>query len=225
MFTLGFSHRPWKKTNPIAAGAEIRNYVKSVAKDFGIDKKISYQKEVVKATFSSDTKKWTVQIVDRSKNPTQNITLTSSVIHMGTGYYDYQNPYIPHFEGQENFKGKIIHPQLWDDSFDYRDKKVVIIGSGATAVTLLPAMADACKSITMLQRSPSYILSLPQHSRTIVFLQRVFPSRISFFLIRWHNIVLSYLLFLVCTTFPSFARKSILKQTKKRLPKFVFHLS
>jgi len=217
MFTLGYSHRPWKKVNPIALGDEIRNYVKSVAKDFGIDKKISYQKEVAKASFSSDTNKWTIQVIDRSTG--QPITLTCNVLHMCSGYYDYKNPYTPHFEGQENFKGKIIHPQLWDEKLDYRNKKVVIIGSGATAVTLLPAMADNCKSITMLQRSPSYVLSLPQHSRTIVFLQRVFPSRISFFLIRCHNIAISYLLYVVCRSFPSFAKKTLLGQTKKRLPK------
>jgi len=216
MYTLGFTHRPWKKPHAIAPGAQIRNYIKSVAKDFNIDKNISYEKELVSASFCNETNQWTLTIIDHSKSKT--ITLTCNVLEMCSGYYDYQNPYRPKFEGEENFKGETIHPQMWKEDYDYSNKKIVIIGSGATAITLLPNLTDRAKHVTMLQRSPTYILSLPQHNRVTVFLQRVLPSKLAYRIIRWQNILLAWLLFVVCRTFPSFAKKRLVGLVKKRLP-------
>ena len=220
MYTLGFTHKPWTKPHPIAPGAQIRNYIKGTAREFDIDKHISYQKELLSASYCSDKRQWTLKIRDHSED-NKIISIRCNFLEMCSGYYDYENPYRPKFEGEENFKGETIHPQMWKEGFDYSDKKVVIIGSGATAVTLLPNLTDNAKHVTMLQRSPTYILSLPQHNRLTVFLQRVLPSHWAYRIIRWQNILLSWLLFVVCRTFPGFAKKKLVNNMKKSLPRFV----
>uniref|UniRef100_A0A7S4IN24 FAD-containing monooxygenase EthA n=1 Tax=Vannella robusta TaxID=1487602 RepID=A0A7S4IN24_9EUKA len=217
MYTLGFTHKPWTKPHPIAPGAQIRNYIKGTAREFDIDKHISYQKELLSASYCSDKRQWTLKIRDHSED-NKIISIRCNFLEMCSGYYDYENPYRPKFEGEENFKGETIHPQMWKEGFDYSDKKVVIIGSGATAVTLLPNLTDNAKHVTMLQRSPTYILSLPQHNRLTVFLQRVLPSHWAYRIIRWQNILLSWLLFVVCRTFPGFAKKKLVNNMKKSLP-------
>jgi len=216
MYTLGFSHRPWEKAQPIAPGAEIRNYVKTVAREDGLDKHISYHKEVVAADYNRDRRMWTLQVKDHRTQ--QTVRVSCRWMHLCPGYYNYEEPYRPTFPGEEQFRGSIIHPQLWDESTDCRGKRVVVIGSGATAITLIPSLADEVEHITMLQRSPSYILALPQHRRMTVFLQRMLPSRLAYFFIRWQNITLSYLLYVYCTLFPTKSKRMLMKEAKKLLP-------
>lgn len=220
MFTLGYKHTPWQAFNPIAPGAQIRNYVKSVAKQFGIDKHISYQKQLISANYSTQNKTWNLEIKDNEKNTTLHVTC--NVLEMCTGYYDYENPFRPKFNGETDFKGDIIHPQHWDENYNYEGKKIVIIGSGATGVTLLPSLCDKAKSVTMLQRSPTYIISLPQYNPVNVFFQRVLPSNLAYSIIRAENIFLNWSVYVICRAFPSIAKKILLKGVKYHLPEFVF---
>ena len=217
MFTLGFSHRPWINNNPIAPGKEIRDYIRIVAKESGVDKHISYGKTLVAADFCKDTQKWTLEVKDNSNGEIMKVVC--HLLHMCSGYYDYENPHRPQFEGEETFKGEIIHPQHWKEDLDYNNKKIVIIGSGATAVTLLPSLADDASHVTMLQRSPSYILALPQDSTYVRILQRYFPERFAYLMIRWRNILLSWTLFTVCKKFPNFSKRLLVKQMLKRVPR------
>lgn len=219
MYTLGFTHTPWDKANPIAPGKEIQNYIHTVAKQNGIDKHINYEKQVTETSYSSKTKEWTITILDHSQNPPKELKIRCNFIEVCSGYYDYENPYRPKFEGEEQFKGDIIHPQKWDSNFDYSNKKIVIIGSGATAITLLPNLIDKAEHVTMLQRSPSYILSIPSHNSKHAFLQRFLPTHLAFQLIRWQSILFPWLFYVVCTKYPSFAKGLLLKATKSQLPK------
>ena len=220
MYTLGFSHRPWEKAQPIAPGAEIRNYVKRVTRDDGLEDHISYNKEVVAADWDTKRRMWVLQVRDTASQRT--VRVACRWMHLCPGYYNYEEPYRPQFPGEENFQGQIVHPQLWDESTDCSGKRVVVIGSGATAITLIPSLADETAHITMLQRSPSYILALPQHRRMTVFLQRTLPSRLAYFFIRWQNVTLSYLLYVYCTLFPAKSKRMIMKEAKKLLPAYVF---
>ena len=220
MFTLGFSHKPWFKKNPIAEGGDIRKYIRLVAKERHIDEHISYEKQLVSADFDSSSKKWKLTVHDNVKNT--NFTISCNVLQMCTGYYDYEKPYRPQFEGEESFKGDIIHPQLWKEDYDYSDKNIVIIGSGATAITLLPNLADKAKHVTMLQRTPSFILPLPQDSKFVDILQKYFPEKFAYFCIRWRNISVSWFLYTFCKAFPAYSKKQLIKTMKKLLPEFVF---
>ena len=220
MFTLGFSHKPWFKKNPIAEGGDIRKYIRLVAKERHIDEHISYEKQLVSADFDSSSKKWKLTVHDNVKNT--NFTISCNILQVCTGYYDYEKPYRPQFEGEESFKGDIIHPQFWKEDYDYSDKNIVIIGSGATAITLLPNLADKAKHVTMLQRSPSFILALPQRSKLIDFLQMYLPEKLAYTIIRCKNISLSWFMYTFCKAYPEFTKKRLITKMKKLLPEFVF---
>ena len=174
-------------------------------------------KSVSNASYSSDKRRWTLQVIN--KGHPEPLEVSCQWLHVCTGYYDYEKPFRPHFDGEEDFKGEIVHPQLWKDSTDCTGKRVVVIGSGATAVTLLPSLADQVDHITMLQRSPSYFLALPQHNRLVAFLQIVLPQKVSHLIIKWMNLLLSWLLFVYCTTFTESAKKLLLKGVQERLPR------
>src|SRR5919106_4717413 len=159
MFTLGYSFRPWEEAKAIADGPAIWKYIRETASEYGVDEKIRYHHRVVRAEWSSEDALWTV---DAERTDTgETVQFTCKFLFPCTGYYRYDEGYAPEFEGAERFAGQIIHPQHWPEDLDYEGKRVVVIGSGATAVTLVPAMADKAEHVTMLQRSPSYIVSLP----------------------------------------------------------------
>lgn len=219
MYTLGFSYKPWTHSNPIAPGADIRNYIKIVAQENAIDGHISYNKRLVEANFSSQDKSWSLVVADTSTGESHNVHISCEVLHMCTGYYDYAHPYQPHFEDQERFKGAIIHPQLWDESFDYRGKKVVIIGSGATAVTLLPSMAELADHVVMLQRSPTYIFSMPKKNKLSELLYRVLPFSVAYRIIRCEHVLLGWVMWMACKSFPNYVSGLLLKQAKRQLPR------
>ena len=160
LFTFGYDFNPWESNKGIADGPSIKAYIASTASKYGIDQNILYGHRVVSTEWNSEKGRWS--IVARREKDKKQVTFSARWIFSGTGYYRYDQGYTPDFKGRTNFKGKVIHPQHWPENLDYDNKRVLIIGSGATAVTLLPAMTDRAKHVTMLQRTPTYIMPLPE---------------------------------------------------------------
>ena len=161
MHTLGYSFKPWTEAKAIADGPSILSYVRETAPEFGIDEKMRFQHMVTDAAWSSETSTWTVTAQVGPDGDKQTVTYTCNYLFMCSGYYSYKGGYEPEFPGSDDFTGPIVHPQKWPDDLDYEDKRVVVIGSGATAMTLVPAMAKTAAHVTMLQRSPTYVVSRP----------------------------------------------------------------
>ena len=216
MFTLGYSFRPWTGTKAIADGASIRDYIRATAREYGIDRKIRYGRRVVRAEWSSDDARWTVE-VERSDGSGRE-RLTSNFLFSCTGYYRYDEGYTPAFEGTERFRGQIIHPQRWPEDLDHTGKRVVVIGSGATSVTLVPALAEDAEHVTMLQRSPSYILSRPEHDPLAGAIQRALPRKLAGSIMRWKNALLTTLAYQVSRRYPRFVKKLLRAGAERRLP-------
>ena len=198
MYTLGYRFRPWLGSKAMADGASILNYIRDTATEYGIDNAIRYNHRVRRAEWSSDQARWTVDVETGSDQKIER--LTCSFLYLCTGYYDYDSGYTPEWPGVERFRGKLVHPQKWPEDLDYTDKRIVVIGSGATAVTLVPALAERAAHVTMLQRSPSYIVSRPAEDKFANFLRRVLPNRAAYMLSRWKNVLSS-------TFFYTLARK------------------
>ncbi|XVV17039.1 flavin-containing monooxygenase [Actinoplanes sp. CA-131856] len=184
MFTLSYPFRPWRDTQSLASGDKIRDYIRATADEGGITRHIRFDSRVVAADWSSDEARWTLTIADGS-------TLTCSFLYACSGYYNYDRGYQPDFPGLDEFEGQVVHPQFWPEDLDYRGKRVVVIGSGATAVTLVPAMAPEAAHVTMLQRSPSYLTSLPSHDVVARALLRVLPGAAASRIARAKNIVMT----------------------------------
>ena len=188
MHTMGFSFRPWTEEKVIASGSSILNYLKETAAEYGIDRYIRYQHRVLEVRWSSTDAKWTIVMeVGPEKERT---TYTSSFLFMCTGYYNYDKGYTPDFPGADSFQGTIVHPQLWPENLDYTGKQVVIIGSGATAVTLVPSMAKTAGHVTMLQRSPTYIVARPDVDPVVKKLRRFMSAKWASRITRWKNILM-----------------------------------
>src|SRR3984885_300379 len=191
MFTLGYSFKPWTEAKAIADGPRILNYVRETATDNGIDKKIRFNHRVKRASWSSPDARWTVE-VERGpvgEGATAIVRFTCSFLFMCSGYYKYEQGYSPEFPGAENFAGRIVHPQKWTDDIDYAGKRVVVIGSGATAVTLVPEMAKQAAHATMLQRSPPYVVARPAQDPVANKLRARLPAKLAYHLIRWRNVM------------------------------------
>ncbi|TDU26793.1 cation diffusion facilitator CzcD-associated flavoprotein CzcO [Panacagrimonas perspica] len=217
MFTLGFSFHPWKEAKAIADGPAILRYLKRTAQTYGIDRHIRYQHKVLRASWSSEDAQWTVDV---ERGPQKDaVRYTCNFFFLCSGYYRYDQGYTPAFPGQEQFKGQMIHPQQWPEHLDYSGKRVVIIGSGATAVTLVPAMSDKAAHVTMLQRSPSYVLSLPAEDPIANGLRKLLPEKAAHSVSRWKNVMLSMALYQVCKRYPAFSRKMLRNGTLAQLPK------
>ena len=188
MHTMGFSFKPWTSDKVIADGADILSYLKETAEQYGIDRHIHYNLRVVKAIWSTEQARWTVEM---ERGPAREpVAMTCSFLFMCTGYYDYEKGYTPDFPGADRFKGRIVHPQQWPADLDYAGKQVVIIGSGATAVTLVPSMAATAAHVTMLQRSPTYIVARPGTDTFASRLQKYLPKKVALRLTRWRNILI-----------------------------------
>jgi cation diffusion facilitator CzcD-associated flavoprotein CzcO len=215
MFTFGYNFRAWNETKVLADGPSIQNYVTETAAEYGVDKLIRYRRTVTRASWSTERARWTVEVHDAETDRTTR--MTAGFLLACTGYYDYDNGYRPDFSGEADFAGPIVHPQHWPEDLDYRDKKVVIIGSGATAVTLVPAMADEAEHVTMLQRSPTYILSLPARDKISEQLRRVLPDTVVFRLARRRNILIQRALYALARAKPNVVRNLILKSARKQL--------
>lgn len=189
MHTLGYPFRPWKEVQHIGDGASILQYVRDTAREFGIDRHIRFRQRVLSARWSSEDARWTVEA--KSDATGAILRYSCDFLYGCTGYYRYDAGYEPAFPGAEHFSGRVVHPQHWPEDLDYAGKKVVVIGSGATAVTLVPAMSQTAAHVTMLQRSPTYVMTLPQHDPLADLIRRVLPQRTALRLVRWKNILIS----------------------------------
>ncbi len=215
MYTLAYSFRPWKGTKAIVDGPSILSYIRETARDRGLDTKIRYHSRVIKATWSSTQAQWTVEI-DRADTGTTE-QLTCGFLFANTGYYRYDAGHTPHFEGSETFNGQIVHPQQWPDDLDCTGKRVVVIGSGATAVTLVPALAEHAEHVTMVQRSPSYIASIPAHDPLDDLFRRL-PPKVAGHLVRLKNMLMGWLIFQLSRHSPQFMKGVLRKGVEKQLP-------
>lgn len=216
MASYGFNFKPWYSDKVLAKGADIRDYVAETAKEFGLYEKVKYGLNTTSANWSSKDKCWTVTTTKESTGEVQQFTCNFMV--NCAGYYNFDEGYRPHFEGEESFKGQILHPQQWPENFDYTGKKVVVIGSGATAITVVPAMAEKAAKVTMLQRSPSYIMSVPDTDVISMVLNKVLPKRWVFSMARKRNILFQRGLYLACQRWPNFMRNLLIGHMTKRAP-------
>jgi monooxygenase len=216
MYTLGYSFRPWSEAKSIADGPSILSYVKQTASDYGVDRKIRFNHAVVRAEWSTTEARWTVEA--RRTDTQETVHLTCSFLFMCSGYYRYDAGYTPDLPGAERFKGRIVHPQHWTDDVDHAGKRVVVIGSGATAVTLVPAMAETATHVTMLQRSPSYVVSLPAEDQLANFARRVLPAKVAYAIVRWKNVMITMLVFQLSRRRPRAMKALIRKGIEQRLP-------
>lgn len=217
LHTFGFAWRPWSESQDIAQGDAIRRYIKESAAEYGIDKRIRYHHMVQTAEWSSaeNAKQWRVTCdVSGEKK-----VIRGRFLFFCTGYYNYKDPLPATIPGLENFKGQVIHPQFWPENLDYTGKKISIVGSGATAITLLPILAKKAERVTMVQRSPGYIIALPETSLTNKWSHRLLPDVVAFKLVRFLNLTLPWIFFNFCRTFPNAARFILRRRVKRKIPK------
>lgn len=215
MYTLGYRFRPWTQAKAIADGPSILDYVRQTAREHGIERHIRFRHRVVRASWSSADARWTVEA---ERGPDREIVrIACNFLYLCAGYYNYERGYTPDFAGVQDFKGRIVHPQHWPEDLDYSGKRVVVIGSGATAVTLVPAMAETAAHVTMLQRSPSYVMSLPSRDLIADALRRVLPSKAAYALVRWKNVLLSILFFQLSRRYPELVKKLLRKGVRTAL--------
>lgn len=217
MCCFGFEFRPWDGLKVMGDGPIIRDYVSDTAREYGVDKKIRFGQKITQAAWSSETANWTVTAVDEASGQESHYSCTYLI--SCTGYYNYDRGYLPEFPGEVRFKGLRIHPQHWPENLDYAGKRVVVIGSGATAVTMVPAMAQGgAQHVTMLQRSPSYIFSIPAYDKVSEFLCKLLPERWVFGFARRRNIFFQRALYKAAKRWPERVRAFLLNGVKKRLP-------
>jgi monooxygenase len=215
MYSFGYKFRPWQDNKVLADGASIREYIADTAAQYGIDEKIHYGLKIVRADWSTLDSRWTVTALHEATGETRSYTCDFLV--SCTGYYNYDAGYLPAFPGVEQFTGQCVHPQHWPEDLDYTGKKVVVIGSGATAVTLVPTMAGDAEHVTMLQRSPSYIFSLPAFDKISAVLGRFLPQQWVYTLARKRNIAVQRQMYLACRRWPAQMRRFLLWQVRRHL--------
>ncbi len=214
MHTLGYRLRPWNDEQVLADGPSIKAYVEATAAEFGVVEKVRFGQRAVRYSWDSARQIWTVDL-HTDAGPQQ---ITCGFLWNCTGYYDYDQPYAADLPGLESFAGQVVHPQSWPDDLDYAGKRVVVIGSGATAITLLPAMAESAAHVTMLQRTPSYVVSVPQRDNAVGRLRRVLPGSVAASVVRWRNILVQWGLFQLARRRPALVRRVIRAGTLKALP-------
>jgi monooxygenase len=207
MYTLGYSFQPWEDAKAIADGPAILKYVRDTAVAYGIDRRIRFRHRVKRASWSSAQARWTVE-AERG-DTAETVRLSCGFVFMCSGYYDYEAGYTPQFPGAERFAGRIVHPQKWTDDVDYAGKRVVVIGSGATAVTLVPEMAKTAAHVTMLQRSPTYVVARPSEDAMANRLRRYLPSKLAYGITRWKRVLLGMYFYRLCRRDPERAKRLI----------------
>ena len=215
MYTLGYRFRPWPGDKAIADGPAILQYLKDTAREYGIDKQIRFNQRVRRISWSSDSAEWTVEIERDGEAAT--LEMRCKFLFMCTGYYRYDQGYTPQWAGRESFQGEIIHPQQWGDDLEIAGKRIVVIGSGATAVTLVPALAEIAEHVTMLQRSPSYVVSLPSRDGIALWLHRHLPFNLAAWLARWRMILRQMYYFNFARSKPQETRSLILRGIREAL--------
>jgi len=213
MYTLGYAFKPWTEAKAIADGPSILKYVRETAREAGIDRHIRFNHKVISADWDSATARWTVT----AETDGRRASVSASFLMMCSGYYRYEAGYTPDFPGRDRFRGRIVHPQKWTDDIDHAGKEVIVIGSGATAVTLVPEMAKTAKHVTMLQRSPTYIVSRPAQDKMANWLRKWMPSKMAYGAVRWRNILMGMYFFNRARSQPKKVADFIVKQAQKQL--------
>jgi monooxygenase len=211
MYTLGFPFRPWTGEKAIADGGAIRDYVEATAREFGIYERIRFGEKVIRADWSSAEARWRVETESGAR-------FSCGFLYLGSGYYDYAQGYRPRWPGEDLYLGRIVHPQHWPADLDVAGKRIVVIGSGATAVTLVPALAETAAHVTMLQRSPSYIVSRPSRDNLALALQRRLPLGLADKAARWKNVLLGIFFFSRARKRPDRVRATLLRLVTAQLP-------
>jgi cyclohexanone monooxygenase len=214
MYTLGYAFRPWLEAKAIADGPAILDYVRATAREHGIEPHIRYGHKVVGASWCSQEALWTVQ-AQCADGATR--SLQARFLYLCSGYYSYDEAYRPRFEGEDSFEGRIVLPQFWPRDLDYSGKQVVVVGSGATAVTVVPAMAERAAHVTMLQRSPTYVVARPSRYRFAHRMRSLFPERLAYFLTRWRVIGESMFLYWLARSKPALVKRKIVQMAGRQL--------
>jgi cation diffusion facilitator CzcD-associated flavoprotein CzcO len=215
MFTFGYTFKPWISSQNLADGPSILNYIREAAEEYGVNDHIRYNAHVESVFWDSETCTWTVHYTDKASGEKRE--LTCGFINGCTGYYNYDHGYEPHFPGSEDFKGQIIHPQKWPEGLDYKGKRVIVIGSGATAVTVVPEMAKDAAHVTMLQRSPTYMASLPEEDRLITWLRKHLPEMAVYRIARTLRVGFASGFYSLCRRFPRAMKRLLLKGVAKEV--------
>ncbi|MFN8162306.1 MAG: NAD(P)/FAD-dependent oxidoreductase [Solirubrobacterales bacterium] len=216
MHTLGYRFRPWTEAQAIADGPSILRYVRETAREGGIDARIRLNHRVISAEWSSEDTRWTVEAERADTGET--VSITCGFLFVCSGYYRYDQGYTPEFPGLERFSGRVVHPQHWPEDLDYAGRRVVVIGSGATAMTLVPALAKDAAKVTMLQRSPTYVISMPGEDGIANALRRHLPDRVAYPIVRWKNVLLQSLTYRLSRRRPALVRKLLRRGAIKALP-------
>lgn len=215
MQTLGYAFRPWRGEKVLADGASIRRYIEDTARENGIDRHIRFGQRAISANWNSDAARWTVTI--RADDGTTRC-LSCQFLYACSGYYNYAEGYTPVWPSMDTFQGRLVHPQHWPENLDYRGKRIVVIGSGATAVTLVPSLCADAAHVTLLQRSPSYVFSLPSRDKIAQFLNRSLPASLAHHLIRWKNILIMMYFYNLSRLRPQFTARALIGLVRRRLP-------
>ncbi|MEI2776578.1 MAG: NAD(P)/FAD-dependent oxidoreductase [Tetrasphaera sp.] len=220
MYTLGYAFRPWRGAHALADGDDIRSYIQDTAREFAVEDHIRYRHNVIRAEWSSSQARWTVTATHTDADGiASERTVTARFLYACSGYYDYENPHAPDLPGLGSFGGRVVHPQFWPDDLDFTGQRVVVIGSGATAVTIVPAMArGGAGHVTMLQRSPTYVLNMPSKDPIADVAERALPARAAYGLTRWSHIIQAWGLYQVSRRRPDLVRRFIRSDAAKLLP-------
>jgi cation diffusion facilitator CzcD-associated flavoprotein CzcO len=214
MFTMGYRFRPWQHEEALGSGERILEYVRDTAREYDVESHTRYRHRVVRASWDGDTARWTVE----AEHDDETVTVTAGFLWSCSGYYDYHQGHEPELPGRDVFTGTVVHPQHWPDDLDWTGKDVVVIGSGATAVTVVPAMAGDAKHVTMLQRSPTYVLSLPRRDPFAARARRWLPPRLAHRAVRWKSIVVQSLFYRLSRSRPAVVKRLVRKQNVALLP-------
>jgi len=215
MHTLGYRFKPWQQAKAIADGPAILAYIKETAAEYDVDRHIRYEHQATRAAWSSEDAIWTVDVLRKDTGET--VRFACRLLFMCAGYYSYRQGYTPEFASREAFRGAIVHPQQWPEDLDYKGKRVVVIGSGATAMTLIPAMAKDVAHIVMLQRSPTYVVSRPARDVVANALRAVLPAKWAYAITRWKNVTLQQLLYRRTRTHPEQVKAKLLDMVREEL--------
>jgi cation diffusion facilitator CzcD-associated flavoprotein CzcO len=214
MFTFGYRFKPWENPKSLSDGESIRKYLKETAQEYGIEPHIRFGHKVLAANWSSEEQLWSLEVAHGG----QTTALNTRFLYLCAGYYSYEEGYRPGFPGEETFRGSLVHPQFWPQDLDYTGKKVAVIGSGATAVTLVPSLAKKAAQVTMVQRSPTYIMKLPNRSGLYTTLKKWLPGHLAYRLTRWRNLAMTMGLFGFSRAFPDKMKSLLMKGAAKELP-------
>ncbi len=215
MYTLGYDFKPWRAAKAIADGPSILHYVEETADEYDVRRHIRFHRRLDTARWSSERAQWELEVTS-TDGATPEI-LRCNFLLMCSGYYSYEDPYRPRFEGEEDFEGPMFHPQLWPEDLDYAGKRVLVIGSGATAMTLVPSMARDAAHVTMLQRSPTYVISLPDEDRIANALRRILPAGLAYRIVRAKNVAMQRFMYRKSRTDPQKVRDFLLRRVRKHL--------